>query len=71
MSSKACTEVTRDVGMRIPAREIEGVVTERIALLFDDSVEVIATAWLDVQADQYGALTLRAEELAAPIRQRE
>lgn len=69
--SQALHEATSDTGMRIPAREIEGVVTERIAALFDDPVEIIATAWLDVPADEYGALTLRAQELAARIRQRE
>jgi site-specific DNA recombinase len=69
--SQALHEATSDMGMRIPPREIETVVAERIALLFDDPVEIMATAWLDVPADDYGALTLRARELAARIRQRE
>jgi DNA invertase Pin-like site-specific DNA recombinase len=69
--SQALHEATSEAGMRIPAREIEGVVTERLAALFDDPVEVIATAWVDVAADEYGALTLRARELAARFRQRE
>jgi site-specific DNA recombinase len=69
--SQSLQQATSDTGMRIPAREIENAVSERIAQLFDDPVEVIASAWLDVPASEYGQVMHRAAERAARVRQRE
>ena len=55
-------------GIRIPAREIEKVVTARMAALFDDPIEIIAAAWLDVAADRLPALHDRCTEIAAMLR---
>ena len=55
-------------GMRVPAREIERLVTTRMAALFDDAIGVIATAWLDVPADRLAALHLRCGEIAGQLR---
>jgi site-specific DNA recombinase len=55
----------------VPAREIESAVTERLATLFDDPVELIATAWLTVPAADYGHAAARTQELASRSRQRD
>jgi site-specific DNA recombinase len=52
-------------------REIETVVIERLARLFDGPVDVIATAWLDVPADAYADLAARTRDLAARIQRRD
>jgi DNA invertase Pin-like site-specific DNA recombinase len=57
--------------LRIPAREIESAVAERIATLFDDPLELAAAAQLSVPADCYADVALRAQELAARLRQKE
>jgi site-specific DNA recombinase len=58
-------------GLRVPAREIESAVTERMATLFDDPVELVATAWLSVPAADYAHAAARAQELAGRLRQRD
>lgn len=68
--SRALQHGNSDTGLRIPAREIEALVTSRIATLFDDPVELMATAWLDVSADRYADVGQRCAELAAQLRQR-
>jgi site-specific DNA recombinase len=55
----------------MPAREIETLVCERLATLFDDPLDLIASAWLDVPADRYSEIADRTCGLAARIRQRE
>ncbi|WP_085811396.1 recombinase family protein [Sphingomonas sp. TZW2008] len=57
-------------GMRVPAREIETLVTSRLASLFDDPVELIATAWLDVPGDRYADVQQRCARIAAQQRSR-
>ena len=55
-------------GLRIPAREIEKLVTARMAQLFDDPIGIIAAAWLDVPADRIQPLHGRCAEIAARLR---
>lgn len=55
---------TDDIGMRIPAREIETLVTARLASLFADLVALVATLWLDVPAHRYPHLHERCAEIA-------
>jgi len=68
--SRALHHKECETGLRIPAREIETLVVNRIATMFDDPIELIATAWLDVPAERYADLHLRCQELAAQVRQR-
>jgi len=58
---------TSDTGMRVPAREIETIVAERVAQLFSDSLGLIATAWLQVPADAYAQIADRTQEIAARL----
>jgi site-specific DNA recombinase len=69
--SRALHHRESDTGLRVPAREIEGAVAERMAALFDDPVELIATAWLSVPAADYALAAARAQELAGRLRQRD
>jgi site-specific DNA recombinase len=69
--SQGLQDGTSATGMRVPAREIENVVTERLVKLFDDSIELIATAWLQVPVDAYPLAAARAQEVAARLRQRD
>ena len=69
--SRALHHRESDTGLRVPAREIETAVTERVATLFDDPVELIATAWLHVPAADYALAAARAQELAGRLRQRD
>jgi DNA invertase Pin-like site-specific DNA recombinase len=69
--SHALHHKQRDTGMRVPAREIETLVSQRVATLFDDPVELVASAWLDAPADRYGELHTRCADLAARQRQRD
>jgi site-specific DNA recombinase len=69
--SRALHHGQSDIGLRVPAREIETAVTERVAALFDDPIELIATAWLSVPAADYALATARAQELAGRLRQRD
>jgi len=69
--SQALHHGQSDTGLRVPAREIETAVTERLATLFDDPVELIATAWLSVPAADYALAAACAQELAGKLRQRD
>ncbi|MCC2980810.1 recombinase family protein [Sphingomonas sp. IC4-52] len=60
-----------DSGMRIPALNLEALVAERVATLFDDPMELVASAWLDVPAGRYADLQQRCAELAARQRRRQ
>ena len=68
--SRALQRGDTDMGLRIPAREIETLVTSRIATLFDDPVELMATAWLDVPAQRFADVEQRCAARAARLRQR-
>ena len=57
--------------MRIPAREIETAVAERLAAELDDPLALLGTAEFDLSAAELPALTGRAAELAATIRCRD
>jgi hypothetical protein len=59
---------TSDTGIRVPARELEKLVATRIAAIFDDPIELIATAWLDVPVERITSLHLRCAEIAASLR---
>jgi DNA invertase Pin-like site-specific DNA recombinase len=50
-------------GMRIPAREIETLVVARTAELFQDPLELVASAWLDVPGQRYPSLHQACAEL--------
>jgi site-specific DNA recombinase len=69
--SRALHHGESNTGLRVPGREIETAVTERVATLFDDPVELVATAWLSVPAADYGHAAARAQELAGRLRQRD
>jgi site-specific DNA recombinase len=56
--------------LRIPAREIESAVAEKIATLFDDPLELAAAAQLTVQWTAMRTLPF-AQKLAARLRQKE
>lgn len=68
--SRALHHGVADAGLRIPAREIETLVANRIATLFDDPVDLVATAWLDLPPDRYADLHRRCEDLPGQLRQR-
>jgi site-specific DNA recombinase len=57
--------------LRIPAREIEAAVAERVAHMFDDPLPLAAAGWLEVPSDRYAEVTTRIAALAARARQRE
>ncbi|QNE32988.1 recombinase family protein [Sphingomonas sp. NBWT7] len=57
-------------GIRVPAREIETLVTSRLASMFDDPVELVATAWLEVPGDRYADVQQRCTHIAAQQRLR-
>jgi DNA invertase Pin-like site-specific DNA recombinase len=59
-----------DGGLRLPARDIESFVAQLVATLFDDPIELVATACLNVPADRYSDLQQRCAEIAARQRQR-
>lgn len=63
--SRSLHHGTGDQGMRIPAREIERVVWDRVARLFGDPIELIAIAWLDVRGGALTALHERCASIAA------
>jgi DNA invertase Pin-like site-specific DNA recombinase len=68
--SRALAQGDSNAGIRVPAREIETLVASRIATLFDDPIELMAAAWLDLPADRYADVSERCKELAARQRQR-
>ncbi len=55
-------------GVRVPARDIERVVSEAVATLFDDPVDVVARAWLDLRPAMLAALTTRCTSIAVALR---
>jgi site-specific DNA recombinase len=57
--------------LRIPAREIEAAVAERVAHMFDDPLTLAAAGWLEVPSDRYAEVTTRIGALAARVRRRE
>jgi DNA invertase Pin-like site-specific DNA recombinase len=61
--SRALHARTSETGLRIPAREIEALVTTRVSELFADPVQLVATAWLDVPAQRYPDLQQRCAAL--------
>lgn len=69
--SPSLQNATGNIGLRIPAREIEKLVCERLAALFDDPVEFISIASLPVSADDYVRVVQRVSDLAARIRSRD
>jgi len=69
--SRALHHGAADTGMRVPAREIEGVVIQRLAEAFDDPIELVSAASLDVAASDYDRLNASALLVAHRIRSRE
>ena len=57
-------------GVRIPAREIESLVTERLSQLVADPFELATLAGADLAADQVEDLHWRCKELEAQLHQR-
>ncbi|MEW9853865.1 hypothetical protein [Novosphingobium sp. M1R2S20] len=55
----------------MPAPEIETLVTERVAQVFDDPLELMASACLEVPADLHASVTASARALAARLRSKE
>ncbi len=62
--SRALQQATSDTGLRIPAREIEALVTERVQQLVRQPLELATMAALDVQVHQVADLHVRCEALA-------
>lgn len=69
--SKALHEGNSNTGIRMPAREIETLVAQRLAALFENSIGLMGSAWLQMPADDYARVKARAEEIAARLRQRD
>jgi DNA invertase Pin-like site-specific DNA recombinase len=57
--------------LRIPAREIEAAVAERVANMFDDPLTLAAAGWLELPSYRYAEVTTGIGALAARVRQRE
>jgi site-specific DNA recombinase len=53
---------------RIPAREIETMVAEQLASMFDDPMDVITRAELAMTSDLMAAIDVRCSDIAAVIR---
>ena len=62
--SRALQQATSDAGVRIPAGEIEALVTERMQQLVRQPLELATMAALDVQVHQVADLHGRCEALA-------
>ncbi|WP_315762611.1 recombinase family protein [Sphingomonas sp. Y38-1Y] len=60
-----------DDGMRVPAGNLEALIAERVATLFDDPIELVGSAWLDVPPEAYADFQKRCAELAARQRRRQ
>jgi site-specific DNA recombinase len=60
-----------DSGMRIPAREIEAAVAERIAQALDDPLELAGSGWLVLPGVELGRFHAKCSELAASVRRRD
>ncbi len=59
-----------DTGLRLPAREIEALVTERLDTLLADPLALAAGAALELTADDIAPLHRRCETLTASLRER-
>ncbi|MBW6531795.1 recombinase family protein [Sphingomonas sp. RRHST34] len=66
--SRAPKTDSSSTGLRVPAREIERVVADRLATQFDDRLALTAAAWLDVPADRFACLAERRSDIAAGLR---
>lgn len=66
--SRALHTGASSTGLRVPAREIERVVAERLAAQFDDPLALTAAAWLDVPAGRFASLAERCGDIAAKLR---
>jgi len=55
-------------GIRLPAREIEQLVVESVATLFEDCVGLVERAGLDVEPGRLAAVDQRCRELAVTLR---
>lgn len=58
-------------GMRIPAREIETLVTQRLGRAFDDPLTLVDTAGLALDVHNLHEIELRAAETALALRRRD
>ncbi|MBB5716905.1 recombinase family protein [Sphingomonas aerophila] len=70
-TSQALQTGTGDQGLRIPAREIETVVTHAVAKFVADPLQLANDAHIAIPADDYARLTRRAEELSVRLKRRE
>jgi site-specific DNA recombinase len=68
--SRGLNEGTSIAGLRVPAREIESLVTEQLAKLFADPLELAATAGLDVPVDQLRELDAQCRIVHADLARR-
>jgi site-specific DNA recombinase len=55
-------------GVRLPAREIEGLLTARVAMLFEDPLDLVGRLRLDIMPGQLAKTTVTCEELAVTLR---
>ncbi|MDP1027042.1 recombinase family protein [Sphingomonas sp. KR1UV-12] len=62
--SRALHHGTSTSGLRVPAREIERLVTEQAVLLLGDPLALAASAWLDVPASDMAGFHARCRQLA-------
>lgn len=62
--SRALHHGTSSNGMRLPAREIERLVTERVGALFADPLALAGAAWLEVSPVRLGLMHERCAELS-------
>lgn len=65
--SRCLQQGTADVGLRIPAREIEALVAEQVQSLLGQPLELAAMASLDVQIHQIAELHARTADLAKRV----
>jgi site-specific DNA recombinase len=65
--SRGLQQATSDAGVRIPANEIEALVTERVQQLVRQPLELATMAALDVQVHQVADLHARCEALAEQL----
>jgi DNA invertase Pin-like site-specific DNA recombinase len=68
--SRALHHGDATTGLRIPAREIEQLVTQHVAQLFADPIELAATAWLDLSAGSLATIEEHARVMHAELQRR-
>ena len=68
--SRALQHGTGTTGLRVPAREIEGMVVQRLAALLADPLDVAAAASLALSVDRIEELHRRCRELDGRFRER-